>query len=496
MKKMIDIYKIRLLYFNEKLNYSQISRECGIARRTVRKIIENNIIEPVFIKREVENTIGKNYEEKVKDLLEQNKGNNVTLTAARVYSLLKEHHDYTGSYESVNNIMNKFKDIKQANNAFIPLDFPPGESFEFDWGTNKVNINENEISVKTAIFVLCYSRLPYIRIYPNETSEMLLDAHDRAFEFFKGCTKNGLYDNMKTAISKILIGKDRIINKSFVPLASHYKFKVVACTPSSGWEKGRVEKKVNDTRRNFFAPMLKGQSFEDINQQLEDSVLKYYKEHKHPEFKNKTVYDVYLEELPSLNKFDCKFNAFRIKSSVVSPLSTINFETNRYSVPTQYVGKAVLIKILPCSISVEYDSKEIATHKRVFERNKQILFYRHYIPLLKIKPGALRNGSPFNDEQYGMPKELFMLRKRLGETDEADREFSKILLLSLNYEYSLFLEACQQALNNDLLTASVIESYLKPLSINLKETIDDKMPSIDVDCKGYSKLLLTGDENE
>ena len=58
---MIDIYKIRLLYFNEKLNYSQISRECGIARRTVRKIIENNIIDPVFIKREVENTIGKNY---------------------------------------------------------------------------------------------------------------------------------------------------------------------------------------------------------------------------------------------------------------------------------------------------------------------------------------------------------------------------------------------------------------------------------------------------
>lgn len=85
---------------------------------------------------------------------------------------------------------------------------------------------------------------------------MVMAAHEEAFKFFAGCCKNGIYDNMKTAVKKILIGKDRIFNEKFAQMASHYLFEPVACTPSSGWEKGRVEKQVGDNRRNFFTPIL------------------------------------------------------------------------------------------------------------------------------------------------------------------------------------------------------------------------------------------------
>jgi len=98
----------------------------------------------------------------------------------------------------------------------------------------------------------------YVRAYPRESQEMVFDAHDRAFAFFKGACARGVYDNMKTAVETIFVGKERQYNRRFLQMCSHHLVEPVACTPASGWEKGQVENQVGLIRERFFAPINEG----------------------------------------------------------------------------------------------------------------------------------------------------------------------------------------------------------------------------------------------
>ena len=82
--------------------------------------------------------------------------------------------------------------------------------------------------------------MTYVRAYPRQTQEMVFDAHDHAFRFWGGTCTRGIYDNMKTAVDAVYVGKERKFNRRFEQMCSHYLVEPVACTPRSGWEKGQV----------------------------------------------------------------------------------------------------------------------------------------------------------------------------------------------------------------------------------------------------------------
>ena len=123
--------------------------------------------------------------------------------------------------------------------AYVPLSFAPGEAFQFDWSHEIVVLSGVTTIVKVAHVRLCHSRMLFVRAYPRETQEMVFDAHDRAFAFFRGACQRGIYDNMKTAVEAVFVGKDRLYNRRFLQMCSHYLVDPVACTPASGWEKGK-----------------------------------------------------------------------------------------------------------------------------------------------------------------------------------------------------------------------------------------------------------------
>jgi len=81
--------------------------------------------------------------------------------------------------------------------AYVPLSSAPGEAYQFDWSHEVVLINGTTVTVKVAHVRLCHSRMLFVRAYPCETQEMVFDAHNRAFAFFKGTCTRGIYDNMK-----------------------------------------------------------------------------------------------------------------------------------------------------------------------------------------------------------------------------------------------------------------------------------------------------------
>jgi transposase len=115
----------------------------------------------------------------------------------------------------------------------------------------------------------------FVRAYPRETQEMVFDAHNRAFAFFKGTCTRGIYDNMKTAVDSVFVGKDRQYNRRFLRMCSHYLVDPVACTPASGWEKGQVENQVGVVRERFFTPRMRAASYQELNAWLFDRCVAY-----------------------------------------------------------------------------------------------------------------------------------------------------------------------------------------------------------------------------
>jgi transposase len=146
--------------------------------------------------------------------------------------------------------------------AYVPLSFAPGEAYQFDWSHEVVLINGVTVTVKVAHIRLCHSRMLFVRAYPRETQEMVFDAHDRAFAFFKGHLHARHLRQHEDGGGAIFIGKERGYNRRFLQMCGHYLVEPVACTPASGWEKGQVENQVGLVRERFFTPRLRVKSYE------------------------------------------------------------------------------------------------------------------------------------------------------------------------------------------------------------------------------------------
>ena len=176
----------------------------------------------------------------------------------------------------------------------------PGEAYQFDWSHEIVILDGVTTEVKVAQMRLCHSRMPFIRAYPREAQEMLFDAHDKAFAFYRGACERGIYDNMKTAIDAIFVGKERLFNRRFLQMMSHYLVEPTPCTPGAAWEKGQIENQVKNLRKDLFVPRPRYQSFDDLNAWLMDQCVAHAKKQPHPEFPDKTIFEVFEREREQL----------------------------------------------------------------------------------------------------------------------------------------------------------------------------------------------------
>ena len=172
----------------------------------------------------------------------------------------------------------------------------------------------------------------FVRAYPRETQEMVFDAHDRAFALFKGACSRGIYDNMKTAVETIFVGKGRLYNRRFLQMCSHYLVDPVACTPASGWEKWQVENQVGLVRERFFTPRLRFKNLDELNAWLLDKCIAYAKAHRHPELADQTIWDVFEAERPKLVPYAGRFDGFHAVTASVSKTCLVRFDNNKYSV--------------------------------------------------------------------------------------------------------------------------------------------------------------------
>jgi len=466
--------------------------ESYACRKIVKEIIKSGKTSKHYKRAKEHYRVLENFKDKLKERLEHDKKEpkRRRRTAKKLYEEI-QLEGYLGGYDAVNDFVQSWKRdnrIKDAT-AFVPLSFAPGECFQFDWSDEEILLKGLLRKIKVAQIRLCHSRYFLVIAYPNEQLEMVMDAHNKGFEWFGGCCKKGIYDNMKTVINKILRGKERDINSRFAEMASHYLFEPTACTPAAGWEKGQIENQVGTSRCNFFTPLIKVNSFEELNQMLKQLCLDWAQKTKHPEFKNYTVWEIYQQEKKHLLPYRYSFEGYKIEASVVSSCCLVNYETNAYSVECEYVYRAVELRIYAKKIIIVKGNKIIGEHKRCFEKHKHIYNPWHYVPLLKRKPGALRNGAPFKN--FILPKAMQEIRTRLSKYTNGDKEFIKILLEVQKHGLEKVDHICANVLSEGICNADLILQRLKK-----PEFIGQQLAHISADCSCYDKQLLQERRND
>jgi hypothetical protein len=314
------------------------------------------------------------------------------------------------------------------------------------------------VTVKVAHVRLCHSRMMFARAYPRETQEMVFDAHERAFAFFKGACTRGIYDNMKTAVETVFVGKDRQYNRRFLQMCAHHLVDPVACTPASGWEKGQVENQVGLVRERFFTPRLRVKSYDELNAWLMDKCIAYAKAHPHPERPDRTVWEAFEEERPRLIAYRGRFDGFHALAASVSKTCLVRFDNNKYSVNAGAVGRPVEVHAYADRIVIRQDGRLVAEHRRSYGRGETIYDPWHYVPVLARKPGALRNGAPFRD--WVLPAALERVRRRLAGSDDGDRQMVAILSAVLTDGLPAVEAACAEAMAEGVHSSDVIINIL------------------------------------
>ena len=283
-------------------------------------------------------------------------------------------------------------------------------------------------------------------MYPSQGHEMLFDAHTRSFAALGGIARRGIYDNMKTAVDKVKKGKGHVVNERFAVMCAHYLFDPDFCNVASGWEKGVVEKNVQDSRRRIWIDAREQRfgSFAELNAWLGNRCRELWDELRHPEHSQFSIAEMLEHEQGSLMPMPEPFDGYVEKPSRVSSTCLVAVARNRYSVPCELAGQMVSTRLYPGKVQIVAGDAVVASHERVSDAGHTHYDWQHYIPLLQRKPGALRNGAPFAD----LPAPLQQLRRALLRESGGDRVMAQVLAIVPNAGLDAVLVAVELALES------------------------------------------------
>ena len=460
---------IRRWHYRDHLSIREIAKRTGLSRNTVRKYLRSDIVEPRFKVPERPSKLDP-FVERLTVWLRREMGRprKQKRTIKQLYADLVSL-GFDGSYGRVAAFARGWRDDYRrqqqmsGKGTFVPLSFAPGEAFQFDWSEDWAIIDGVRTKLQVAHFKLSYSRAFFVRAYLLQTHEMLFDAMTQAFRVLGGVPQRGIFDNMKTAVDKIGTGKARQVNARFAAMASHYLFEPEFCNPASGWEKGQVEKNVQDARRRMWQVMPGFPDIDALNAWLEEQCIAQWGQIQHGVLPG-TVADVHAAEVASLMPLGRPFDGFVEHTKRVSPTCLISFERNRYSVPASFANRPVSLRVYPDRIVIAAEGQILCEHGRVIERShdqpgRTIYDWRHYLAVVQRKPGALRNGAPFTE----MPSAFRQLQGALLRRSGGDREMVEILSLVLHHDEQAVLCAVELALEAGVPTKTHILNILHRL---------------------------------
>lgn len=463
---MSTLSKLRRLVLRQDVSVREASRRLGISRNTATKWLKDGqMVEPRYPQRVSAPSILDPYKEQLSQWLkaDSHRSKRDRRGIKAMFEALRAQ-GYSGSRGPVYAFAQRWQQ-EQGNAArgagFVPLSFELGEAFQFDWSCEYLFIGGLRRRLEVAHTKLAASRAFCLVAYYSQAHEMLFDAHARAFALFGGVPRRGIYDNMKTAVDKVGQGKQRSVNARFEAMTGHYLFEPEFCNRAAGWEKGVVEKNVQDRRKDIWreASERRWGSLDEINDWLEQACVKAWGEMSHPEWGHLTVADVWQDERARLMPNPRTFDGYVEQPVRVSATSLIHFQRNRYSVPCEWVNSVVSLRAYPEFLRVVSVHGEMVDLIRSFERDQTFYDWQHYITLIERKPGALRNGAPFKT----MPEPLQELQRQLLKNPGGDRVMAQVLSAVPLHGLESVLAAIEIALQTGRVSAEHVLNTLAHL---------------------------------
>ena len=443
----------------DKLGYSEIARRTGLSRNTVKRWLKDGetgvladgtigkkaVVAPKYKRPTIPGKLAP-YVEQVQSALitDSTRIKRERRTGRKLFEQICAA-GYDGGYSRLTDFIRTWRATQGrtdiARHGFIPLSFAFGEAFQFDWSEEGMMIGGVHYRMQVAHMKLCASRAFFVVAYPSQGHEMLFDAHTRSFAAFGGVPRRGIYDNMKTAVDRVGRGKARTVNARFAAMCAHYLFDPEFCNVASGWEKGVVEKNVQDARRRIWldAKNTRFSDFASLNVWLAARCQALWGEIKHPQHKQFSVAEMLEHEQAQLMPMPVAFDGYVETLARVSSTALVSVDGNRYSVPCEWVRQMVSTRVYHQRIEVVHvevavlatgsaqastaQSTTRISHPRAPNKGRVLYDWQHYIPLVQRKPGALRNGAPFTE----LPAPLQQLRRALLRREGGDRVMAQVL---------------------------------------------------------------------
>lgn len=490
MLSVIERERIRRAFYVEGKSRRQIAKELGHGYWTIRRALEKAGAPGYQLKKPKPAPKLDKYKPRIEELLveEATLPRKQRYTTRNIFEVVSAA-GYEGSESNLRRYVGRRRrELKEKRpTVFIPLTFQPGQDAQVDWGEAVVVMGGERRKVQLFVMRLCYSRRTFAMALPTQRQEAFFTAHAEAFRFFGGVPHTLTYDNLKTAVQKVLQGRNRKEQERFVHLRSHYLFDSRFCTPAQGHEKGGVEHGVKYVRQNFLTPLVKVADFADLNQRLRTHCLA--EDTRQVDRQKQSIGVMFAAEQPYFRPLpQHDFAGYITREVVLNRYCQVVFETNRYSVPAQQAQKQLTLRAYPFHIEVWHGQEQLASHVRCYERKQDILDPLHYLPLLAQRPGAFEHAAPLQQWRSEWPTlyETLLQQLRAQQSSQnAVREFIAVLQLHQTHPAAQVAAAIEAAVTGNI-------AHLAGVTFCLNKLCDQTPQMSAIDVSAQPQLASVG----
>ena len=455
-RSKVELYEqIRKSHDRDELSIRALSERFGVHRRTVREALASPIPPPRKQSERPTPALGP-----WKPIIDGWLTGDLSVpkkqrhTARRIWQRLVEEHDAQLFESTVRHYVAVAKGRRPivASEVMVPQTHPLGYESEVDFGSVSFYLSGELTSAWMYVMRLSASGKGFHRVYANQAQEAFIDGHVRAFEHFGAVPVRVRYDNLKPAVARVLMGRNRTETERFVALRSHYLFESFFCRPGKdgAHEKGGVEGEIGRFRRRHMVPVPKVSSLAELNElvaqgdRLDDL--------RRIDARRITVAEHFALEYPHLHGLPLEpFDAGQLLRPRVDAKSRVCVRQNFYSVPVRYAGMRIDVRLGAESVEALDGATVVARHARAVGKGVETLELDHYLETLRCKPGALFGATAlFQARASGRfcathDRFFELARRRLGDKD-GTRALIGVLLAHRVLPYDAVIAGIEGAL--------------------------------------------------
>ena len=483
--------QIRRYFYAEHWKIGTIARELGVHPDTVRQAVESERFHRGM-------PLGPSLADPYLEFVRQTLDRHPRLTATRIYQMIRER-GYSGSVVQLRRVVARLRPARPE--PFLRLHMFPAEQAQVDWAHfGQVMVGRARRQLSCFLITLSYSRALYLEFFFDQTMENFLRGHVNGFASFHGSARILLYDNLKSAV---LERRGSLIhfNPRLLELAGHYHFEPKPCQVRAGNQKGRVERAIRFVRDSFWAART-FTTLEECNRQA----LKWRDEVAHqrpwPDDRDRTVAEAFGEERPRLLPLPAhEFSTDRVVAVLSAKTIYVRFDGNDYSIPPEAVGRELMLAASDTEVRILDGVRQIARHRRSYDRQQMVLDPAHQQALLRTKRKAIESTRSGRLELV-VPESAELLERAFADGESAPHQIAHLLQLLDRYGARAMRGAVREALDRNTPRAASVEFLLRqsnrsaPLPLDLRR--HPQAESVEVrphDLETYDELAQRHDED-